>query len=77
MTSVVLGAIGAGSLLSYPALLFVDANDLCRLLIRLAQRRGEAGTDMIGRAAQRVGIEVSVALRRAGTRVPQELADDW
>lgn len=31
---------------------------------------------MIGRAPQRIGVEVGVALRRAGARVPQQLTDD-
>ena len=39
-------------------------------LDRLAQRRGELGADMVGRAPQRVGVQVRVSLGRAGARVP-------
>jgi hypothetical protein len=47
-----------------------------RIRTRLAQRRGDAGSNMIGRAAQRVSVQMRVALRRTGARVPQQLADD-
>jgi hypothetical protein len=43
---------------------------------RLPHRRRKTATYLLGRASQRVRVQVRVALRRACLRVPEELAND-
>lgn len=46
-------------------------------LVSPIHRRANRRADGVHGAAQRVGIEMRVAVRRRGLRMPEQLSDDW